>query len=45
MVHISEFNRGNKTIMIESVHGSLRLTFEEWKFLVDAYKKLIKGGD
>ena len=34
---VTYFNRETKEVVFETEDGKIRLTFEEWKRLVDAY--------
>lgn len=42
LVEISEFNRDTGEAVFENKHGKIRLSFGEWKRIVDAYDKWFK---
>ena len=38
MVQISEFDRAERTVVFETKEGKIRLSFEEWRQIVEAYR-------
>lgn len=44
-MEISEFSRTDREVVFETKNGKVRLSFDEWKHIVDAYRDLkVKEG-
>lgn len=41
MVEITGFSRLKRTVVVETDEGKVRLTFDEWKKITDAYLKWV----
>lgn len=42
MVEITTYSLSEKIVVIETGEGKVKLTFDEWKKIVDAYEKMVK---